>query len=176
MAVRVLLILVTAVFAALSSASSVSAHTLATDGRISAFLHIAPDDVPRPGKTNTVHFYFNDQDFRFSLEGCDCSAQVKQGKDTLYKGGLAAEARRVGRINVFLPLNNFSYDVIVKGTPKTAGFFQPFTLKFDIDVGHPPPAPPPAKHRISWLLVPVVLAAAGYWLFRQRHSRLIMKR
>ena len=138
-----------------------SAHTLAKDGKISAFLHIAPDDVPKPGKVNTVHFYFNDQDFRFSMEDCFCNVSVKEGKKTLYSGVLPAEDLRVGKINVLLPDNNFSYDVAVNGTPKADGFFQPFKLKFDIDVGNPPPQADSSSHNWIWVLAVVIVAGAG---------------
>lgn len=126
------------------------AHTLAKDGKISAFLHIAPDDQPKPGKINTVHFYFNDQDFRFMMENCFCNASVKEDKQILFKGNLTTEDVRVGKLTVLLPDNNKSYDVVVNGTPKTAGFFQPFNLKFDIDVGTPPPKAAPASHKWVW--------------------------
>jgi hypothetical protein len=156
--------------------AAAQAHTLAKDGRISAFLHIAPDDKPLPGRINTVHFYFNDQDFRFSMEGCDCSVKVNQDKKVLYKGILPAEAPRVGKINVFLPDNNFSYGVVVSGTPKTAGFFQPFTLKFDIDVGNPPPEPSPVSHwKLAWTMVAIAAVALSAVLYRPLR-RYIIKR
>jgi len=149
----------------------VYAHTLAKDGKISAFLHIAPDDKPLPGKINTVHFYFNDQDFRFSMDGCVCNVSVKEGQRSLYEGILPAEDTRVGKINVLLPDNNFSYDVVVSGTPKAAGFFQPFKLKFDIDVGNPPPKEPAKRN--PWLLVTVagliiVAAVAAFYSFKRK--------
>jgi hypothetical protein len=141
------------------------AHTLAKDGKISAFLHIDPDDKPVPGKINTVHFYFNDQDFRFSMEGCFCDANVSEGKKILYKGVLPASDLRVGKINVLLPDNNFSYDVVVSGAPKADGYFQPFKLKFNIDVGNPPPEAT-SKHNY-WLpaVLAAVIAGAGLAVF-----------
>jgi len=147
------------------------AHTLAKDGKISAFLHIAPDDKPLPGKINTVHFYFNDQDFRFSMDGCVCSVSVKEGQRSLYEGILPAEDTRVGKINVLLPDNNFSYDVVVSGTPKAAGFFQPFKLRFDVDVGNPPPKEPAKRN--PWLLVTVAVlifaaAVAAFYSFKRK--------
>lgn len=152
---RRVLVLICAVLGFLVPIGTAGAHTLAKDGKISAFLHIAPDDKPRPGRFNTVHFYFNDQDFRFSMEGCFCNASVKEDKKTLFKGALAAEDIRVGKLDVLLPDNNKAYDVVVSGTPKTSGYFQPFKLKFDIDVGKPPPQPPAHSH---W---PLATAAIG---------------
>lgn len=146
------------------------AHTLAKDGKISAFLHIAPDDKPVPGKVNTVHFYFNDQDFRFNMDGCDCSVSVKEGKRTLYQGALPAEEPRVGKINVLLPDNNVSYDVAVSGAPKAAGFFQPFKLKFDIDVGNPPPEIPSKSNPWPLLIAGALIIAAGavtFYMFKR---------
>jgi hypothetical protein len=148
------------------------AHTLAKDGRISAFLHIAPDDKPRPGKVNTVHFYFNDQDFRFTMEGCFCNASVKEGNKVLFNGALAAEDTRVGKLNVFLPDNNESYDVAVSGIPKIAGFFQPFKLKFDIDAGNPPPEAKPSGHGWVWAAIIAAAAAAVLAAYSPLRSRL----
>jgi hypothetical protein len=168
---RLLSALMCAVLAAITPVGVVGAHTLAKDGKISAFLHIEPDDKPLPGKVNTIHFYFNDQDFRFSMEGCLCNASVKEDKKTLFKGDLAAEDIRVGKLNVLLPDNNKSYDVVVSGTPKTAGYFQPFNLKFDIDVGNPPPEPPARRNVwpvvIAGLLV-IGLGSIGYYTFGKR--------
>jgi hypothetical protein len=149
------------------------AHTLAKDGKISAFLHIEPNDQPRPGQINTIHIYFNDQDFRFTTEGCDCKIKLTEGQQILYNGILPASGDRVGQLKALLPKDNFSYDVVVSGTPKTAGFFQPFKLKFDIDVGTPPPvAPPPQSHiKLFAAATVVVLLATGsgyYALIRKK--------
>ena len=168
---RLVLIFASAVLVALTPIGVAAAHTLAKDGKISAFLHIAPDDKPMPGKVNTIHFYFNDQDFRFSMEGCFCNVSVKEAKKTLYKGALPAEDLRVGKINVLLPDNNFSYDVVVSGTPKTAGYFQPFKLKFDIDVGNPPPEQSTARN--WWPIITIAalitsLGLSGLFLFLKK--------
>jgi hypothetical protein len=152
--------------------TKVSAHTLASDGKISAFLHIDPNDVPQPGKLNTVHIYFNDQDFRFTTEGCDCKIKVSEGKRILYNGILPATAPRIGQLKVLLPDNNFSYTVIISGTPKTAGFFQPFKLNFGIDVGNPPPRTPPSSNSGKFLAtVLLIIAAALYYRkLKKSHS------
>lgn len=134
------LIVVVAVVLAfgLSVSNTVFAHTAAKDGKISALLHIDPNDHPKAGQLNTLHVYFNDLDERFTMEGCDCRIKIKQGKEGLLDKPLDTAAIKTGTTKVFLPQNNFSYDVVVSGTPKTAGFFQPFKLVFDIDVGNPP--------------------------------------
>lgn len=155
------LIIIAAAISVIFPAGAARAHTLAKDGRISAFLHIAPDDQPKAGKINTVHFYFNDQDFRFTMEGCFCNASVKEDKQVLFKGPLAAEDIRVGKLNVLLPDDNKSYDVVVNGTPKTAGYFQPFKLKFDIDVGNPPPETDRPNHNWFWAIFAVAVAGGG---------------
>jgi hypothetical protein len=147
------------------------AHTLAKDGKISAFLHIDPYDTPLPGKVNTIHFYFNDQDFRFSMDGCFCNVSVNEGKRAIYKGVLPASDLRVGKINVLLPDNNFSYDVVINGTPKAAGYFQPFKLKFDIDVGKPPPEPPARREAWPFVVGSLLLIGCGsmsYYYLRKR--------
>ncbi len=148
------------------------AHTLARDGKISAFLHIAPNDKPLPGKINTVHIYYNDQDFRFTTEGCDCKIKVTDSEKVLYNGSLPAVAPRVGELKVLLPDNNISYRVAVSGVPKTAGFFQPFKLNFDIDVGHPPPDKPKQSNTGEILAglsaVIVLVTAASYYKLSRR--------
>jgi hypothetical protein len=148
------------------------AHSLAKDGKISAFLHIAPSDKPQPGKLNTLHIYYNDQDFRFTTEGCDCKIKVIDAKKVLYSSILPALAPRIGELKVLLPDNNISYKVVVSGIPKTAGFFQPFKLNFDIDVGNPPPEPPagsnPSKLIAGGLIVAVLIGAGLYYLRRPK--------
>lgn len=145
-----------------------SAHNLAEDGKISAFLHIPPNDKAQSGKISIIHVYYNDQDSRFTTEGCDCKIKISEGKQVLYSGILPAGAPQLGTISVLLPDNNFSYGVIVSGTPKTAGFFQPFKLNFDIDIGIPPP-PPPGTNR-GWITLPIagVLVALGSLKYRAR--------
>jgi hypothetical protein len=164
---RFMLITIT-VFVGLFPAKVVQAHTLAKDGKISAFLHIAPDDKPKPGKINTVHFYFNDQDFRFSMEGCLCNISIKEDNHTLYDGALEAEDIRVGKVSVLLPDNNKSYDVTVSGTPKNAGYFQLFNLKFDIDVGNPPKVSSPAR---NWALPVIIILIIGSLILAHRPLR-----
>jgi len=157
--------------AVLSSGSQVLAHTLSKDGNISAFLHIDPDDKPVPGKVNTIHFYFNDQDFRFSMAGCLCNASVMEGSKVLYKGVLPADDLRVGKIKVFLPDNDVSYDVALSGKPKAAGYFQQFKLEFGIDVGKPPPKEPAKRNIWPLVMVGVLIAAAvttGFYTLKRR--------
>jgi hypothetical protein len=170
----------TAIFATslliIGPAVKTSAHNLVKDGKISAFLHIDPNDIPQPGKLNTVHIYFNDQDFRFTTEGCDCKIIIAEGKKILYNGILPPTAPRVGQLKVLLPDNNFSYMVVVSGTPKSAGFFQPFKLNFDINVGNPPPKPPPGSNSGKFLVVILaavllmIAAALYYRKLKKGHS------
>jgi hypothetical protein len=138
-------------FVALLLPGTVAAHEGAKDGKISAFLHVDPDDKPKANAENLVHVYFNDQDGRFTMEGCDCHVKVTQGKLVRLDEPLAADDIKVGQFKVFLSQNNFSYDVVVSGTPKSAGFFQPFKLKFDIDAGTPVPEPQETGNGLKYL-------------------------
>ena len=117
--------------------TSALAHSLSEDGKISGFLHIAPDDTPQAGQLNDIRIYYNDQDFKFTTENCDCKIKITQNTASLYNGTLPASGMRIGEIKVLLPEDNQSYGVVVSGVPKTAGFFQPFKLNFDIKVGSP---------------------------------------
>lgn len=154
-------------------ANQVFAHTLAKDGKISAFLHISPDDKAHYGKINDISIYYNDQDFRFTTEGCDCRIKITQDKKILYSGLLVASGSRVGELKLLLPNNNTTYDVVVSGTPKTAGFFQPFNLNFDIALGTPPPVPAPSENKN--LAVPIsgglmLAGSIGYFSkFSKKH-------
>jgi len=115
----------------------VSAHNLANDGNISAFLHISPVDKPQVGKINDIFIYYNDQQFKFSSSLCKCKIKVSEGSKVLYSGTLPAVGTRVGELKIDLPKDNYSYNVLVSGQPINKGSFQPFNLKFDIDLGDP---------------------------------------
>jgi hypothetical protein len=137
----VLVLLIAAAGLFLDVSPKVLAHQLAQDGSISAFLHVAPSDNPKPSAQNNLEVYFNDEQFKFNMADCDCRITVVQGVKQLLNSRLAAAAGRTGTAQVYLPKNNFSYGVIVTGIPKNSSAFQPFRLNFDIDVGNPASAP-----------------------------------
>lgn len=174
------LIVVVAVALALglTVSSTVFAHSAAEDGKISGLLHVDPDDIAQARRVNTFHIYFNDQDERFTMEGCDCRIKVKQNKEVILDAPLGISQIKSGTTKVFLPQDNFSYEVIASGTPKTAGFFQPFKLKFDIDVGKPPLQPQAAEDGPNLLVrgVPVVVFAGSIFGFITWRKRTRMKK
>ena len=163
---------------ALAGSYPALAHTAAEDGKISGLLHVDPDDIARAGRVNTLHIYFNDLDERFTMEGCDCRIKVKQNREVILNAPLGTSETKTGTTKVFLPQDNFSYEVIASGTPKTAGFFQPFKLKFDIDVGKPPLQPQAAEDGPNLLvrLGPVVVIAGSITGFIRWRKRIRMKK
>ncbi|MBX4201369.1 hypothetical protein KW803_00535 [Candidatus Saccharibacteria bacterium] len=157
----------------LSSARQVLAHTEDKDGKISALLHIDPNDIARPGKENTIHVYFNDEDNRFTVEGCFCKVKITEAGKTISETVLRSAGSKIGAAGVYIPSDNTSYGVVVIGTPKTGGFFQPFRLNFDIDVGKPTLATESQKSNFGVYIIAgaglIITAAIGYWLIR-RHN------
>jgi hypothetical protein len=115
------------------------AHKLATDGKISAFLHIDPNDEPHVGTVNDLTIYYNDANFMFDTVHCNCRITINEGTKVLYSGTLPAIGNHAGKLGIFIPKDNFTYDVLVTGRPLMPNQFQPFNLKFDIDVGDPSP-------------------------------------
>ncbi len=140
------------------------AHSLSSDGNISAFLHIAPTDKPQAGKLNDIFVYYNDQQFKFITGQCDCQIKVFEGNHSLYSGILPAVGTRTGELRIVLPKNNYSYGVVVSGQPITPKAFQAFNLKFDIDVGNPTSQPAANSRLFIPLTASIALAgSANYW-------------
>jgi hypothetical protein len=172
---RLMMVLAAGLMLALSGSYPASAHTAAKDGKISALLHIDPNDDAKAGQVNIIHIYFNDLDERFTMEGCDCRIKINQDKEVLLDKPLDTAAVKTGTTKVFLPQDNFSYDVVASGTPKTAGFFQPFKLVFDIDVGNPPANEPKAEDGPNLLIrlveASIIVGIVGYIVWRKRIIR-----
>lgn len=111
------------------------AHDLASDGQLTAILHLDPDDDPVVGGPAALSFEFKDKQGKFSLTACDCLVRISQGSSEMlatkiFEGKTPLLSRNV---SVTFP-RRASYAVTLTGQPKVSEAFEPFTLAYGIDV------------------------------------------
>ena len=123
-------IVTTAVAAALLFliAPAASAHILESDGSISAIMHIDPDDNPVVGQAATFSLQFRDQDNRFNITACDCSAVITKNRQQVFSTSLTNNTFR------YTFPERAIYALQVSGRPKQSGAFQSFHLAYDLRV------------------------------------------
>lgn len=127
----------------ISFAPAASAHTLKTDGTISAVLHFQPDDDPISDKPTEYILFLNDSTKRFSLDGCACSITIKKAGKTISTKPLRLNSQNIlGGSITFTGAG--AYEVIFQGTPVKNNTFQPFKLQYFEQV-----APNPDEKRPS---------------------------
>lgn len=123
-------------------APSASAHTLKTDGTISASLHLQPDDDPISSKPTEYVLFLNDSTRRFSFSNCDCTVAVTRDGKTVSTESMQLNTQHIvgGSITFAQP---GAYEIIFEGAPKSSSTFQPFTLRYaeqvaaNTDTGRP---------------------------------------
>lgn len=124
---------------------SASAHTLKTDGTISAVLHFQPDDDPMSNKPSEYILFLNDSTKRFSLGDCNCTITIKKDGKTMSTSPMQLNTQGViGGSITFAEAG--AYEVIFEGSPHKKDTFQPFSLRYleqvapNPDTGHPSPS------------------------------------
>lgn len=140
---------------------SASAHTLKTDGTISAVLHFQPDDNPMSNKPSEYILFLNDSTKRFSLGDCDCTITIKKDGKTMSTSPMQLNSQGViGGSITFAEAG--AYEVIFEGSPHKKDAFQPFTLKYLEPVALNPDANHPSSAFIfgmSALVVSMIIVA-----------------
>lgn len=152
-------------------APAASAHTLKTDGTISAVLHFQPDDDPISNKPTEYILFLNDSTKRFSIADCDCTIGVKKNGKTV-----SSEPMRLNSQNIIGGSLTFTeagaYEVIFQGTPTKNGTFQPFTLKYPEQVALNPNAKHPSPSFVIGMSALVVgMTAIALWI-KVRYNKL----
>ena len=106
-------------------------------------IHINPNDAPLPGKQSTLNFLFNDDSKKFHLADCLCTILIiEQGKHP-HKNQLTIDSKSKPSIWGVSMLYTFPaadvYKIVLNGTPKKRGEFEPFTVSwyFRVDSVHP---------------------------------------
>jgi hypothetical protein len=119
------------------------AHEVEVSGDVGATMHIEPNDSPRAGRSNLVWFAVMKKGGQpVSLSGCNCSlavySQPRRQNDTPIQQPALQPTTAQGRQNV--PSTNVTfpragaYELVLRGSPKTAGAFSPFELRFAVTV------------------------------------------
>ncbi len=110
-------------------AAPVSAHVLQVDGEIGVTVHIDPDDDPVANQQLGINLTIQDKSNRFAqVADCTCTLTVRSGEQTLQTIPLNFTGSKA-LVSYTFPQNG-TYNLTVKGDPKTANAFQPFAVNF----------------------------------------------
>lgn len=118
----------------------VFAHETTTNGSASVFIHIDPDDNPKPGEPATLFIDVRNKEKGFSIENCDCVLTIGQEGTVLSTTSLVPSGDSSTYDVMSVPFTfpkNGTYDIGVDGTPKTPGTFTPFSTDYDVTIGAP---------------------------------------
>jgi hypothetical protein len=134
------------------------AHFPATDGDMTATLHVDPNDDPVPTKQANLYFLFSDKTKKFVLAKCNCIVTVSEHGDQLYQKPLIADTGTSiwSARTSFVFSNRDVYQISLKGEPKTKNAFQPFNLQWNFRVDQYPPISPLNNSFIIFGLIIVV--------------------
>jgi hypothetical protein len=160
----------------------VLAHKVQVAEDIGGTLHIEPNDTPRAGESSLTWFALTRQGGKvLSLEECNCklsiySATSNTGSSPILSPTLkpvsAERYQGIPGTEIQFPQPG-AYQLQLSGTPKIAGDFNPFELKFEVTVAAGTPSSTasseislskiePTKQEISWKFpLIVVLAILG---------------
>lgn len=135
------LLLLTTIYE-MNSLSSL-AHTVEISNEVGGTLHVEPNDSPQAGKPNLIWFALTRRGGQpIALSECNCTLAVyqepRQQNDAPVQqptlNATSAEGRQgIPSATVTFP-HLGSYELVLQGTPTTAGTFAPFELKFSVTV------------------------------------------
>jgi len=152
-------------------APDASAHTLKTDGTISAALHFQPDDAPMSNRTTEYILFLNDSTKRFSIGDCECSVIVKKDSKTISSKPMELSSQNIiGGSITFAKAG--AYEVMFQGAPVKGDTFQPFTLRYPEQVAPNPDANHPSSAftvGMSALVISMIVIA---FLIKVRYNSL----
>lgn len=142
------------------------AHFPATDGNVTAVLHVEPDDYPAAGQPETIYFIFSDQANHFKLSGCSCSLSISQQGEQLYYAPLTPPPSGPPSIysTAGIPFsfpNSGSYYIRLVGKPESPGAFHAFNLSWNFRVAS---AAAPAQGTSATTVLAYFLAILGVFL------------
>lgn len=139
------------------------AHTLKTDGEITVLLHTDPDDDPTADRPATILLAITDQTSQFNPADCDCLVTVAEKNRQLLS--LHPQASQQTSIYDFAVPVTFPdravYQIMLSGTPKSAGQFQPFAVTYDLRVDRQAAAAPNQNAATIVDLIIAALVLAG---------------
>ena len=184
--------------------SPATAHTLKTDADVGATFHLEPNHNPRAGEVATIWFALTRSGGQIiPLEQCNCQLAVYQQPSTpeeppLLKPTLKAisaeQYEGIPAAEVVFPQAG-AYELELSGTPKSGAEFQPFQLKYNVNVGAGKAVPETSSPQensnsesqtaqktvsseskapflsqsvVMWLIPVVLLGIGGLWFVRQK--------
>lgn len=121
----------------------VMAHEVETAGDVGATMHIEPNDQPRAGTASLIWFALVKRGGQpIALSDCNCAisvyAQPRQAGDRPIQQPSLSATNAEGRSNLPSATVTFpragTYDVVLRGSPKTAGAFNPFQLSYTVTI------------------------------------------
>lgn len=144
------------------------AHELKSEGKISALIHINPDDDPIAGQNSEILFLISDKDKKFQAENCNCVASVIENDEVLFTSPLFKG--QTSYRGIFAPAIPFVfphkgvYTIILTGDPKNENLFQKFSLTYNIriDKDASTPATPPFKKTLGYIVTIGILITTIY--------------
>jgi hypothetical protein len=164
------IIILFAVFLVLPSPAS--AHVLKSDGAIGVLFHVDPDDDPYVGQPANLHFQIKDKDNKFALADCNCTVSILKQGNQIFSSSLNSLDAKTSIYSAgvsYTFTEKAVYTVVLKGSPKASGAFQPFSVQYDVRISRElGPSANNSANPGSWLIVAgfVVLAViAGIFIF-----------
>jgi len=145
--------------------SPASAHTLKTDGAISAVLHFEPDDDPISDKPSEYILFLSDSTKRFSMGECDCTVTVKKGAKIISAKPMQLNHNDMIGSPITFPEAGI-FEVTFQGSPTKSGTFQPFTLRYLERVLPNPTADHPSLTFVIGISVVVVIMVVIAFLIK----------
>lgn len=134
------------------------AHEDLTDGPISVFIHIAPDDDPVINQKAEIHIFINDKDHQFNEKNCDCIVRIGTDQFT-FKETIPYTFSHKG-----------NYPIVVSGTPKTEQLFHAFKVSDEISVTREVARSIPVL-TIWWFIIPIAIIVGLTALAKKRDSK-----
>lgn len=113
------------------------AHESVQSGSASVFFHVAPDDVPQPGKEMTIYIGITDTEKGFRLADCACTLTISEKGHMLRQISLTPSTNGEYYGIAGIPFTFYdltTYTLTVSGEPRTPHLFTPFTTRDDIQV------------------------------------------
>jgi hypothetical protein len=121
----------------------VTAHQVETSGNVGATIHIEPNDRPRAGTPSLVWFALVKRGGQaIPLSDCNCAlsiyTQPQQSGDRPIQQPALRATSAAGRDNLPSATVTFpragTYEVVLRGSPKTPGAFNPFQLSYTVTI------------------------------------------
>lgn len=165
---RTLIIGFLLVLATIANPLQASAHVEETAGTMQILLHSDPHE-PKAGQQTSLHFTIDHQTKPLRVTECNCTITItSQGKSpySVHFNNAVYDAFSKNKANLHYTFPEAgNYTIKITGKPKTIGHFEPFTMRWNYQVGAAPvailpPAPQPSYVQTTTPILGSILFAA----------------